>query len=182
MPNLMIANPPRRRRRSGKRRTARVSRAIATRVASIPYFARSSSRRRRVRRAVGLGLRAGGGLVGSTKNTAISGAVATAGYIIADKLIDKIPVDQLKVGKGRALGKLLIGVGMALIAKRVAPRFANDLATGAAVNAGLDLYTSMKAGITPAPAAGLGFGQPAGVEYGRGLMGGRLGNAAYSYN
>ena len=183
--DLMIANPPRRRRSKPKARRRRTT-TIARRFSAVPVFAPRGGGRRRRRRSGGGGgglSIGGGGIVGSAKSLAIHGAAATAGFIAADQLIDRLPIEQLKVGKGRALGKLAIGIGIALLGRKFLPKFAMSAAVGAAVNGGLDLYTSMRASVTPAPAKGLGFGQPGGVEYARGLMGGRLGSAAYAgYN
>ena len=143
MPTLMIANPPRRRstRKASRRRRRSAAPAFTARAFSaVPRFTRRKGRRRSSGGG-GLSL-GGGGMMNTAKTIAIQGAAGAAGFVAAEMLVDKLPVKQLKEGKGRILGKFLIGIAGALLLSRVSAgrKYATAFGIGATSNAGKDLY------------------------------------------
>lgn len=116
----------------------------------------SSKRRPRAHRRRSRGRRSSGGfagfkggkMLGGFVNTSVlmSAGAATAGFIGIPMLLDHVPLDQVKTGTGRIVGKAVAGL-VAAYALRKAGQSAigNGVAIGALVAAGVDTYNRVKA-------------------------------------
>lgn len=145
-----------RRRARSRRRPTRTRRRRRTTTTPAQEGAQIVARRRRTRRrpvsrrftrrrsggaAVPTSIR---GFASPKMLTTIAGTAA--GIVAADRIVDRIPVDALATGRGRILGKALVGVLAGVALRPVHPDLAMGLATGAMASAAVDAYNEFAGG------------------------------------
>lgn len=147
---LVIANPPRKRRTRRKtakkkapRRAARRKTVARRRKTRRRAPARAPARRRRRRSTRG-------SFGGTTKllsmGTVKLAAFSTGGFVAASVVPDKLGITQLQTGYGRVAGKALVGVvGGMVFGKIIGKSNAAAFATGALTAAGVELYGQIQA-------------------------------------
>lgn len=137
-PTLVVMNPTSKARTRAKgRKTVAKKRTTRRRTTRT----RTPTRRRR---------RSTGGKLTLQKFATESlsvGVGGTAGFVVAEMVPDRLPIDAAKVGWGRIAAKAATGIlGGLAIAKFVGRKHGYAFASGAVVNAGASAYAMVRSG------------------------------------